>query len=64
MQAVLPACIHPVVRQNRSAERINNITEFSGYINTLHYLKQRGIQFFKEKYLTPARMSEQYRRFS
>jgi hypothetical protein len=64
MAAVRPARLFPVVRESRSAEKINNISEFSAYISTLFHLRQRGIEFFKKEYVDSSTASEEYRKFS
>jgi len=43
MKSIYPGSIKPIVNHGKASTKINRIQKFSGYVNTLYHLNQRGL---------------------
>lgn len=51
VKAIRPGVIKPIVKSKANGwGKINNIKQFSAYMNTGMHLHQRGLEYFQENY--------------
>jgi len=62
-RSIHPSKLKAVVRNTNSAEKIHNIHQFGGYMNTIMHLKQRGFEMFEKYYTSPNSLSREYKKY-
>jgi len=63
VRSICPGVLNCVVRHNGRSEKINKLREFSSYMITLQYLKQRGYEFFQKNYVQKESLSVDYKKY-
>ena len=61
VRSIHPSKIRCVVKNTNTSQKINNITQFGGYMNTIMHLKHRGIDMFNKYYTNPKDHSDEYK---